>query len=92
MKDKLILLAQRRERLIEQSAAQRMVLAQNVEPWRTPLALADQGLAALRFVRRHPAWIIGGGALLAALRPGLVWKWLPRGWAAWQIVHKLRDR
>ncbi len=84
-------LAQRRERLIAQSATQRMTLAQNIEPWRTPLALADQGLAALRFVRSHPAWIIGGGVLLATLRPSLVWKWLPRGWAAWQIVHKLRD-
>jgi len=90
MSDKLTQLARRREHLVAQAAAQRMALAQNIEPWRTPLALADQGLAALRFVRSHPVWIIGGGVLLTALRPGHVWKWLRRSWVAWQIINKLR--
>ena len=62
-----------------------------------PLARADQGLAVLRYIKAHPAWIVGGVALLAALRPGRVraagvGKWLTRGWAAWQLVHKLRGR
>jgi hypothetical protein len=91
MNDKLMRLAKRREHLVAQAAAQRMALAQNIEPWRTPLALADHGLAALRFIKHRPAWIAGGVVLLAALLPGLVWKWLPRSWVAWQIVHKLRD-
>ena len=90
MNDKLIRLAQRREHLIAQAAAQRMMVAQNIEPWRVPLALADQGLTALRFIKSHPAWIVSGGVLLTALRPGLAWKWLRRGWVTWQIVHKLR--
>ena len=47
MNEKLIRLAERRERLVAQAAAQRMALAQNIEPWRNPLARADQGLAAL---------------------------------------------
>ena len=92
MNDKLIRLAERRERLVAQAAAQRMALAQNIEPWRIPLALADQGLAALRFIKSHPAWIVSGGVLLAALRPGRVGKWLRRGWVTWQIMHKLRGR
>ena len=90
MNDKLMRLAERREHLVTQAAVQRMALAQNIEPWRMPLALADQGLVALRFIKRH-AWIAGGGFLLVALRPGLVWKWLPRSWVAWQIVYKMRD-
>jgi hypothetical protein len=90
MNDKLIRLAERRERLVAQAAAQRMALAQNIEPWRVPLALADQGLAALRFIKSHPAWIVGGAALLAALRPGSAGKWLRRGWVTWQIINKLR--
>jgi len=90
MNDKLMQLAERREDLVAQAAAQRMVLAQNIEPWRTPLALADQGLAVLRFIKSHPAWIAGGGALFAALRPGRVGKWLRRGWLTWQIMRKLR--
>jgi hypothetical protein len=97
MNEKRIRLAERREHLIAQAAAQRSALAQNIEPWRRPLARVDQGLAALRNILRHPAWIVGGVALLAALRPGRVsaagvGKWLTRGWATWQMVRKLRGR
>ena len=92
MNEKLARLAERRERLVAQAAVQRMALAQNIEPWRIPLARADQGLAALRFIRRHPALIAGGGVLVAVLRPARIWKWLRRGWVTWWIVHDLRGR
>ena len=92
MNEKLIRLAERRERLVAQAAVQRMTLAQNIEPWRVPLARVDQGLAALRYIKSHPAWIVGGGVLLAALRLGRGGKWLRRGWVAWQMMHKLRGR
>jgi hypothetical protein len=97
MNKKRIRLAERRERLVAQAAAQRSTLAQNIEPWRHPLARVDQGLAVLRKIKRHPAWIAGGVALLTALRPGRVraagiGKWLTRGWATWQMVQKLRGR
>lgn len=97
MGDKLIRLAARREQLIAQAAAQRMALAQGIEPWRVPLALADQGLTAVRLIKRHPAWLVGGAMLLAALRPaglrsGRIGKWLRRGWVTWQIVKNLRSR
>ena len=92
MNEKLARLAERRERLIAQAAAQRMALAQNIEPWRKPLARVDQGLAALRYIKRHPAWIVGAAALLAALRPGRVGKWLQLGWVTWQMRHRLLDR
>ena len=90
MNGKLIRLAERRERLIAQAAAQRVALAHSLEPWRTPLALADQGLAVLRYIKRNPAWIVGGVVLLAALRPGSAGKWLRRSWVTWQIIQKLR--
>ena len=90
MNNILIRLAERRERLVAQAASQRVALAQNIEPWRIPLALADQGLTALRYIKRNPEWIVGGVVLLAALRPGHVGKWLGRGWVTWQVVQKLR--
>lgn len=97
MSEKLIRLAERRERLVAQAAAQRMALAQDIEPLRVPLARVDQGLAVLRYIKRNPAWVVGGAALLAALRPGRaraagLGKWLTRGWAAWQMVRQLRGR
>jgi len=52
------------------------VLARNLEPWRMPLALADQGLAALRFIKNYPAAWVVGIVLFAVLRPGRVGKWL----------------
>jgi hypothetical protein len=84
------LLVERRERLVAQAAAQRRTLAQDIEPWRTPLALTDQGLHALRYIRSHPKWIVGGIALFAILRPRHVGKWLGRGWMTWQLIHSLR--
>lgn len=92
MNGKLIQLAERREYFVTQAAIQRKALAQNFESWRMPLALADQGLAALRFIKNYPAAWIVGVVLLAALRPGRVGKWLRRGWIMWQIMHKLRGR
>jgi len=87
MNKKLMRLAERREHLIGQAAAQRMALAQNIEPWRIPLARVDQGLAVLRFIKRHSSWVVGGMVLIAALRPGRVGKWLRRGWVTWQMMH-----
>ena len=58
MNSTLTQLAERREHLVAQAAAQRTALAQNAAPWRAPLALAGLtgvflagGLAALGFAR-----------------------------------------
>lgn len=90
MNIKLTLLAERRSRLIAQAAAQRAALAHDLTPWRARLALADQGIAAVRYVGRHPALIVGGALLLVALRPRHAGRWLQRGWLAWQIGRRLR--
>ena len=92
MNANLVRLAERRERLVAQAAMQRRTLAQDIEPWRIPLALADQGLTALRYIKSHPEWIVGVVVLLAALQPRRVGKWLGRGWVSWQVMHRLRGR
>ena len=79
-----------REELIAQAALQRMALMQDIQPWRTPLALADQGLTAVRYIKNHPAWIVSGITLLAILQPRHLGKWLGRGWVAWQLMHRVR--
>lgn len=92
MKQTLIQLAERREHLIARVAAQRVALADVIEPWRAPLALADQGLFALRFLKRHPVWIVGSVVLLATFRLGGSMKWLRRGWVSWQIARRVLGR
>ncbi len=91
MNDKLIQLAERRERLVAQCSAQRITLALNAEPWRTPLARVDRGLAVLRCIKRHPVWMVGGGIVIAIIRPSRIGKWLRYGWMTWQIIRNLRD-
>jgi len=92
MNKKLIRLAERRERLVTRAAEQRVALAQNIEPYRIPLGLADRGINALRYIKSHPEWIVGVVVLLAALRPGRAGKWLGRGWVTWRLMYTLRGR
>ena len=90
MNKKLTRLAERRSQLVAQAAAQRTALAHNLEPWHARLALIDQGVAVFRYVRRHPALMMGAALLLAALRPRRVGKWLQHGWIVWQLARRLR--
>lgn len=92
MNPKMKQVAQRRERLVAQADAQRAALGRAIEPWRTPLLLADQGLSALQYVRQHPQWLVGGVLLLAVLRPRGLGKWLSRGWVSWQLLSRMRTR
>jgi hypothetical protein len=92
MNDKLTRLAERRESLVSQSAFQRVTLAQNFEPWLLPLPLAGRGLAALRFIKSHPAWIVGGVVLLSVLHSDSLGKSLRGGWIAWLFIRKLREK
>ncbi|MHB1083469.1 MAG: YqjK family protein [Thiobacillus sp.] len=91
MNNKRAQLAARRQQLVAQAAAQRSTLAYNLEPWRARLALADRGVAVLRYIGRTPALMMAGGALLLVfLRPGRAGKWLQRGLLVWQIGRRLR--
>jgi YqjK-like protein len=93
MRNKLTNLAKRREHLVAQAAGQRLLLAQSVEAWRAPLALADRGLAVVSYIKIHPAWMVGTSvALLTVARPSRVGKWFQRGWVAWQVVRRLRGK
>lgn len=90
MNKKLIRLAERRSQLAAQAAAQRTALAHNLEPWRARLALADQGVAVLRYIGRHPALMVGAALLVAIWRPRRAGKWLQRGWVVWTLGRRLR--
>jgi len=92
MNGKLTHLAERRRLLIAQAAAQRTALATDMTPWRARLALANKGIAAVRYVRSHPALVLGVALLVAALRPRRAGTWLQRGLLAWQIGRRLRSR
>ncbi len=90
MNKKLALLIERRQQLILQAAEQRIVLAQDIQPLRSSIALADIAIVAVRYVKRHPILMLGGASLLGMLKPTRWGKWLHRGWIVLEITHKLR--
>lgn len=93
MNKKFIRLAERRACLIEQVKQQRAAMSEEAEPWRVALARADEGLAALHYVKNHPVLLVGGTSiLLAVVGPGRLWRWLGRGWVAMRMVNKVRIR
>ena len=86
MNAKLIELAERRKILVARAATQRAELSQALAPWRGPLAVVDQGLVAVRYIRSHAALLAGVVAFVAPLRPLRVGKWLRRGWLVWRMA------
>ncbi len=91
MNKRLIGVAERRALLVAKAAGQRETLGRNVEVWARPLSMVDRGLAALRFVASHPAWIVGSALAPVALQPGRMGSWLRRGAAIFQLVGRLRS-
>jgi hypothetical protein len=90
MNGNLTRIAERRRQLVMRVAAQRGALIRELQPWHARFALLDQGLAMLRYVRRHPALLAGSALLFAVWRPRGAGLWLQRGWVAWQIGRSLR--
>ena len=93
MSEKLCTVFQRRKHLVAEAATQRLLLAQNIEIWRAPLAKVDRGLAAVRYIKNHPIWVAGTGlGLLTVVGPNRAGKWFQRGFVMLQIVRKLRNK
>jgi YqjK-like protein len=54
--------------------------------WLRPLAVMDQGLVAVRYIRNHAALLVEGVAFVAPLHPLRMARWLPRGWLGWRMA------
>lgn len=73
----------RRGELLARIASQREQVAEIGARWQAPLALADQGLAAMRYLRSNPVLVAGVAALFVIRRRGVVG--LVRGvWRVWK--------
>ena len=84
MNNQMLGVMQRRVELLAKIASQRGQAAQIAARWETPLALADRGLAVVRFLRARPVRVAVVAPLFIIRRRGLV-GWLARGgWLAWK--------
>ena len=91
MRERLIVLRERRTRLVDRAAGERERIASvvqgasAVEPW---LATAQRFVAE---ARRHPAWVLGAVAFFVAIRPRRAFSLAMRGWSLFQIYRRGRQ-
>jgi len=95
MNEKLAALADRRQRLIRKAASQRIILAQNMEPLRKPLVVADHGLEVIRYFRRYPVLMVGAstltGVLIRKMHIARFSALLQTSWSVFQLVRDIRE-
>jgi hypothetical protein len=88
MNDQLFVLMQHRSELLARIAVQRVQLAEIGSQLKTPLALAEKGLTAMRFLRSKPILIAGMVALFVIRRRGVIG--LVKGaWRLWKDYRQV---
>lgn len=83
MSKRRLAVMQRRQDLLAKISGQREQLAQIAVHWQPLLHVADQALAAAKFMRRHP-FMVAGLAGVAVLRRGGVIGLVTIGWRIWK--------
>jgi hypothetical protein len=89
-RERLIRLRERRAELIARAGSEREAIAGLLARSDAASRWLEAGKEALAELRRHPAWIGGGVALLLVLRPKRVLKWLASGWSLWRVFRGAR--
>lgn len=83
-------LAERKQRLLIRGAELRVRLAHDARVLQGPLAVADQAVAGLQWLRAHPLVPLGAIAALALLRPRRALGWATRLWWGWGLARRAR--
>jgi hypothetical protein len=89
---RLLELALKKQMLLLECASQRQQLAQYAEGMQPLFAGADRGIAAMSWVRQHPALVAVAGAAAVVLRPRFLWRMGLRGLYFWRMAQAFRSR
>lgn len=89
-RDRAFELALKRERLLDRSAALRRSIGHDAQALERPLAVADQGRSAWRWLKQHPEVPLGAAALVLLLRPKRAWRVVGRLWWGWRLWQRGR--
>lgn len=87
MNDRLIELAERRASLVARAAIQRDDLMQILSSWRSPLAMADQALLVIHYIRSYAGLVAGVATFLVPFRSWRMAKWVQRGFLLWKMAR-----
>ena len=82
-------LIERQCALKAEAAGQRHALSENIHQWHSRLKWLDRTLSVVSFVKRHPATLLGLGAVLATLIPNRSGKTLLGAYTAIRFLRKL---
>ncbi len=88
MRERLIVLREKRHRLVERAAAERGKLGAFVDRSDTMERWMQLGNRFAAEVRRHPGWVLAAVAVLAALRPRRALSWAIKGWSLYQLFRR----
>lgn len=86
MNRKMLEVMQRRGELLEKIAAQREQIAVAGMRWKTPLEVADKGLAVVHFMRSNPVLVAALTAAVVIRRRGTA-ALLSSGWRLWRLYR-----
>ncbi len=84
-------LRDKRARLVVRAALERERLSAQLDALRAPVALLDKSIAAARYVRRHPEWLVAVAVVIALIRPRRVLAWARRGFVLWRTWRWISD-
>lgn len=84
MNKQMFAVMQRRHELLARIAVQREQVAGIGIRWQEPLALADKGLAVVRFVRSKPV-LVAGAVAIFMIRRRSVTGMVVTGWRIWRV-------
>jgi hypothetical protein len=90
MNDSMFKLMQNRSKLLAKIAAQRGQMTEIEAEWRAPLALADRGVAIVRFLRCHPLLVSGAMAIILFRRRSMTGM-TGLMWGVWRTWKSYRD-
>ncbi len=83
-------LSARQHALLKHSALLRFEISEQGRALRESLAVADQSVAGLQWLKSHPLLSLSTLLLLSAGRPKRLLRWLPRLWWGWNLLKKAR--
>ncbi len=89
IREQLIEIARRKERLIARAELQRAAIAVSVQQLQGPIAVVDRGLKIARFLREHPLLVAVVIGVATVFRGRSLLSLAGRGLAAWRLWRSL---
>ena len=80
-----------RAELVSRAARQRDDIASAFDTLRTPLAVADKGVAAVAYVKSHPGIAVAAVVAAAVISPRRTLRWAQRALIVWRGARWLRS-